>query len=246
MPKPTIVDFSTIFNANIIQPLCDLAWDVFGSDAEDRPVNTADEAREKLKAVAQAGDTMTGPLTLPASDPTLNNHAARKSYVDDSAQAAKQYADDQIAAMLEAVYRVGALYFCAASDDPNLFLPGTWTLLTEGQFLVSAGGTGDYALGATGGEEEVTLSDAQVRHKHKTAMGFDNVQEYNLLSESDVPIYGSEVVSAAGYAKLNIDSVSANGRIAYTNSNQQLDGTAPAPHENRPPFLAVNMWQRTA
>ena len=246
MPKPTIVDFSTIFNANIIQPLCDLAWDVFGSDAEDRPVNTVDEAREKLKAVAQAGDTMTGPLTLPASDPTLNNHAARKSYVDDSAQAAKQYADDQIAAMLEAVYRVGALYFCAASDDPNLFLPGTWTLLTEGQFLVSAGGTGDYALGATGGEEEVTLSDAQVRHKHRTAIGFDNGQAYGWLNESNNPIFGSEVQSEAVFAKLNVDSVSVSGRAAYTQENAQLDAVAPVPHENRPPYLAVNMWQRTA
>ena len=51
MPKPTIVDLTTLFNAEIIQPLCDLAWDVFGSDTEDRPVNTVDEAREKLKAV---------------------------------------------------------------------------------------------------------------------------------------------------------------------------------------------------
>ena len=82
MPKPTIVDFSTLFTAAIVQPLCDLAWDVFGSDTEDRPVNTVDEARKKLKAVALAGDTMTGPLTLPGTDPTLNNHAARKAYVD--------------------------------------------------------------------------------------------------------------------------------------------------------------------
>ena len=86
MPKPTIVDFSTLFTAAIVQPLCDLAWDVFGSDTEDRPVNTVDEARKKLKAVSLAGDTMTGPLTLPATDPTLNNHAARKAYVDSKVQ----------------------------------------------------------------------------------------------------------------------------------------------------------------
>jgi hypothetical protein len=32
--------------------------------------------------VSKAGDTMTGPLTLPNSDPSLNNHATRKLYVD--------------------------------------------------------------------------------------------------------------------------------------------------------------------
>jgi len=208
MPKPTIVDFSTIFNANIIQPLCDLAWDVFGSDAEDRPVNTVDEAREKLKAVAQAGDTMTGPLTLPASDPTLNNHAARKAYVD-----------GQITAMLEAVHRVGALYFCTASDDPNTFLPGTWTLLAEGQFLVSAGGTGDYALGATGGEEEVTLTEAQMpSHNH----GF---------------IYANNRAAGTSPGPTN---------VGESTDQWILDAGGDEPHENRPPFLAVNMWQRTA
>jgi hypothetical protein len=99
MPKPTIVDFTTLFNAEIIQPLCDLAWDVFKHPTEDRPVNTVGEARELL---------------------------------------------------LGSVYPVGSIYFCTAATDPNGVLPGTWTLLTEGQFLVSAGGTGDYVRGATG------------------------------------------------------------------------------------------------
>jgi len=204
MPKPTIVDFSTIFNANIIQPLCDLAWDVFGSDAEDRPVNTVDEAREKLKAVAQAGDTMTGPLTLPASDPTLSNHATRKAYVDDQ---------------IDKLYPIGSIYFCTAATDPNSALPGTWALLTEGQFLVSAGGTGDYALGATGGEEEVTLTEAQMpSHNHG--------------------IY---------YALNRAPGTSAGPTSAGDSTNEWLlDAGGDEPHENRPPYLAVNMWQRTA
>src|SRR4029077_2760409 len=32
--------------------------------------------------VAKAGDTMTGMLTLPATTPTLGNHATHKTYVD--------------------------------------------------------------------------------------------------------------------------------------------------------------------
>jgi len=216
MPKPTIVDFSTVFNANIIQPLCDLAWDVFGSDAEDRPVNTVDEAREKLKAVAQAGDTMTGPLTLPASDPTLDNHAARKAYVD---------------AQIDKLYPIGSIYFCTAATDPNSALPGTWTLLTEGQFLVSAGGAGDYALGATGGEEEVTLTEAQMpQHSHSTKMRNDASGATTGIARVipwDDPVF-----------------VSTWNRDDASNPMEPVGGDQP--HENRPPYLAVNMWQRTA
>lgn len=37
--------------------------------------------------VAKIGDTMTGPLVLPATSPTTDNQAARKKYVDDSIDA---------------------------------------------------------------------------------------------------------------------------------------------------------------
>ena len=226
MPKPTIVDFSTLFTANIIQPLCDLAWDVFGSDSEDRPVNTVDEAREKLKAVAQAGDTMTGPLVLPASDPTLNNHAARKSYVDDNVQAAKQYADNQLSTALDALYPIGSVYFCTVATDPNGVLPGTWTLLTAGRFLVSAGGTGDYALGATGGAATVVLTEAQMpAHVHAPVDGDSFVT-------NKTPASWQQTVGA--------------GNLQLVNNNATASAGGNQPHENRPPYLAVNMWYRTA
>jgi len=207
MPKPTIVDFSTLFTAAIVQPLCDLAWDVFGSDSEDRPVNTVDEAREKLKAVAVTGDTMTGPLTLPASDPTLNNHAARKAYVD---------------AQIDKLYPIGSIYFCLSARDPNGVLPGTWKLLTEGTFLVSAGGSGDYVLGSTGGLQKVTLTEAQMpSHGH---------------SYSDGQVVGSGTKIIGGGPTFGV----------LDTSRQTVEAGGDLPHENRPPFYAVNMWYRTA
>ena len=223
MPKPTIVDLSTLFNANIIQPLCDLTWDVFGSDSEDRPVNTVDEAREKLKAVAKAGDTMTGPLTLPATDPTLSNHATRKAYVDD--QIDERY-DSKIAATLEAIYPVGSIYFCATATSPNGVLPGTWVQIAEGRFLVAAGGTGAYTLGATGGAESVTLTTNQMpAHTHDAqgalfiVNGYPNTTEFNLPN-----------TPGHAYPELNATGTTGGG----------------AAHENRPPYYAVNLWQRTA
>ena len=82
MPKPTIVDRETILNNGNIQPLADLVWDVFAHPVDDRPVSTVEEARDKLEVVAREGDTMTGPLVLPSTDPTQDDHAVRKAYVD--------------------------------------------------------------------------------------------------------------------------------------------------------------------
>jgi len=224
MPRPNLTDFATILDNENMGPLFDLAWGAFKVPTEDAVAKSPAEAREALELYTQAevdqalsdkvnksGDTMTGHLTLPATDPTLNNHAARKAYVDDQ---------------IDKLYPIGSIYFCAAATDPNSALPGTWTLLTEGQFLVSAGGAGDYALGNTGGAEEVTLTEAQMpSHDHAPSSGafvindFPNVTELNLLG-------------ASGYTNAN----------SYNTSETGGD----QPHENRPPFLAVNMWQRTA
>ena len=214
MPKPTIVDFVTIGTASIMQPLFDLAWDVFGSDTEDSPVTTVDEAREKLKAVAQAGDTMTGPLTLPASDPTLSNHATRKAYVD-----------SQIEAALDAFYPVGSIYLSLSAQDANGFLPGTWVKLAEGTFLVAAG-VGEYPLNATGGAAQVTLTEAQMpSHVHYPLNGEAFVTNRYGAGWAENPV--------SGYLEML-----GGGTTAATGGSQ--------PHENRPPYLAVNMWQRTA
>jgi hypothetical protein len=41
-------------------------------------------------AVKRAGSTMTGALTLPGTDPTISNHAARKGYVDSLAVGSRE------------------------------------------------------------------------------------------------------------------------------------------------------------
>lgn len=74
-----------------------LALDVLGTVIPTAPANaylrvnpganaiearTAEQARADLVAVHRAGDTMTGALVLPGQNPTLENEATRKGYVD--------------------------------------------------------------------------------------------------------------------------------------------------------------------
>ena len=73
-------------NQNYPYPLDTDLIDVSG-DIENlaEAVDTDVEAVEVAVAgkVSKAGDTMTGMLSLPATNPTSLNHAVRKGYVDD-------------------------------------------------------------------------------------------------------------------------------------------------------------------
>lgn len=107
------------------------------------------------------------------------------------------------------------------SDDPNTLYPWqVWERTAKGRMFIGADET--YALGSIGGEAEHTLTVDEVpEHNHETSdehMGF--------LINSDT---GSThaVISSIGIYPLN---------TGYTGGNQ--------PHNNMPPYLAVNMWKR--
>jgi len=95
MSKPVIEDFATILTKENMGPLFDTVWDALEA------ANSPETARDALSVyskdetytqdetdalvtskVERDGDTMLGPLTLQAVDPALDNHAARKAYVD--------------------------------------------------------------------------------------------------------------------------------------------------------------------
>ena len=97
MPKPVIEDFATILTKENMGPLFDTVWDALAAAKTPEEargaaalnvyskdeVYTQDETDALVTSkVERDGDTMTGPLTLPAMDPALDNHAARKAYVD--------------------------------------------------------------------------------------------------------------------------------------------------------------------
>lgn len=120
---------------------------------------------------------------------------------------------------------VGSVYFNVSNIDPAGFWPGTvWERIASGTFLVSSGGatTGDYAVGNTGGAASVTLSaDAlpqiYLQSKHRDNSG--GADAWGITSEY--------------------------GKVKWEDKYVQLPGRN-KPHENRPPYLSVDMWRRTA
>ena len=121
--------------------------------------------------------------------------------------------------ILNVIYPVGSIYLSVNNQNPSGLLGGTWEPIKD-RFLLASGDT--YPIGSTGGEASHTLSlNEMPRHSHKTS----------------APV-GNNGGSAAGYL----------WSFAMANWGQQYttDEGGNAAHNNMPPYLAINVWKRTA
>lgn len=139
--------------------------------------------------------------------------------------------------LLDYIWPVGSIYQTTdTAFDPNTAWGGTWERIKD-RFLLAAGGT--YAAGATGGESTHTLTEGE------------------MPAHSHVPNTDGE------YFVTTEESSANNTRVAYSSSgNRWVDGQTSqshfhhrtgtntvgsgAAHNNMPPYVAVNVWKRTA
>lgn len=144
-------------------------------------------------------------------------------------------------------YPVGSIYLSAdAKFNPNTVFTGTTWVKIENRFLLASG---TKAVGATGGEENVTLSIAQMpSHSH-------NYGGINAFGEMQIRGGFAQKVSGIFYKSASISSqdntgngdIGANAGIALNRNMSGNTGTQGygQAHNNMPPYLVVNMWQRT-
>jgi hypothetical protein len=188
--------------------------------------------------LADGTRAMTDDLTLPNADPTADNSAARKKYVDDA-----------ISAALDAMYPIGAIYL--GTDATHL--PGTWTAIAPGRVLIGTGtlGSDTYAEDDTGGEATHTLSLAEIEHNHLLPMGGNLHYVYMWMAAvNGYPVNGYELVAGVPRSQSTYPNQDSSTIIAAysldANDSTYPSSATPAAHENRQPYLAINIWQRTA
>ena len=126
------------------------------------------------------------------------------------------------ASLFDLIYPVGAVYISMNNTSPATLFGGSWTKV-EGKFLL--GTSSAYPSGSSGGEETHTLTVNEMpSHKHTFYLQRGtNTEERTALLE---------------WAN--------SSQVSGWQSWQTDDTGGGQAHNNMPPYLAVNMWYRTA
>lgn len=129
---------------------------------------------------------------------------------------------------------VGSVYITISSNfNPANHWGGTWSKIAEGQCLIQAGN--NYTLGSTGGEERHYLTGNEMPphgHSGGKVYGFK-------LSNTGI---ARSAIDKNSEQFLYIDQTSSSSSDIL-NTNNVGGG---ASHNNMQPYLAVNIWKRTA
>lgn len=129
---------------------------------------------------------------------------------------------------------VGSVYITISSSfNPANHWGGTWSKIAEGQCLIQAGN--NYTLGSTGGEERHYLSGNEMPpHEHSAGKVYNYKLDNTGIVKSAIDMYGEQFLHIG-------QTSSAASNIFHTNA----EGGG-ASHNNMQPYLAVNIWKRTA
>ena len=155
--------------------------------------------------------------------------------------------------LLELIYPIGSIYMQKGNGTTSVCqiaqtLGGTWTRIENRFLYASEGGQG---IGYTDGYETITLTAAQsgipahshgMAHKHThnhTAIGYTNTGGSGTARRNPI---GYDNTSAAGTLTTSSDSTTSSK--SNTDNNTAQD--ASEAHSNMPPYIIVNVWERTA
>lgn len=148
---------------------------------------------------------------------------------------------------LNNIYPVGSIYISTNSVDPSTLFGGTWKKI-EGKFLL--GSSSSYALGASGGSANavvVSHTHAQVAHTHTVGKN-SHSHKYGYYTDRaakgtarNTP--GSTGASGTYNTTSDTHTHSVNGGATTTGA---ASGGVAGTGKNMPPYLVVNIWERTA
>ena len=129
------------------------------------------------------------------------------------------------------IYPIGSIYMSVNNVSPQALFGGIWEQIKD-TFLLSSGDT--YTNGSTGGSANAVI----VSHSHKCA----NQGEYIVTSEENSANNTRVAYSASGNRWVDGQTSKSNFHHRASTSTVGKDGTG----KNMPPYLAVNIWKRTA
>ena len=197
----------------------------------------------------------------PTSDSKVPSEKLAKDSLDTKANSNHTHTSNQVTDLINTIYPVGSIYMSVNSTNPSVLFGGTWEQIKD-TFLLATGDT--YANGSTGGEATHTLTENEMpshthiqdshNHTQNAHNHTQNPHSHTIgsLARYDTSGKGSAAVGDGYGAIQNYktgDTTATNKEATATNNPQtatnQNTGGGQA-HNNMPPYLAVNIWKRTA
>lgn len=130
---------------------------------------------------------------------------------------------------LNSLHPVGSIFISTENTSPASMFGGEWEQI-GGKFLLGA--SDSYSLGSTGGEATHTLTvDELAEHRH-----------------SDLGINGNFLTIWSESGSGGVFDMATIYKSPGANNNKFTTGNngGSKPHNNMPPYLAVNMWRRVS
>ena len=144
--------------------------------------------------------------------------------------------NNNFAKLMNAIYPVGSIYITVSPTNPADIFGGTWQRIKD-RFLLAAGDT--YSTGTTGGAATHTLTEGQ--------LPVIEGEIANYAVQDDGGVSGNGVFSTIRATGTWV-SFGTNSQIIPEGSNTtdilKLKFGSNQPHNNMPPYLVVNVWQR--
>lgn len=187
------------------------------------------------------------------------------NYICPATRAEQVYFSNNTKLSLLSPYPVGSWYFTSDYTSPASLFGGSWTQMKD-RFLVGAGNK--YGREGTGGAESVILYDSNLpNHSHVipalsgTAASSGshthpinrNGQLFAWPGGSQTGIYTAKSFQGwnqgtvyAGDVSLTTSSAGSHTHNVTTKSGYTGKTGGNEAHENRPPYIAIYMWKRTA
>lgn len=137
----------------------------------------------------------------------------------------------EVTDLINTIYPVGSIYMSVISTSPQILFGGTWERI-EDKFLLASGTS--YSNGSTGGSADSVV----VSHSHQP-----NVDGENFVTSEESAANNTKVAySSSGNRWVDGQTSQSHFHHRPSTSTVGEDGTG----KNMPPYLAVNIWKRTA
>lgn len=242
-------DSNNIYKLTSVSPV---KWELVPSKSYvDNAVSTGVKSVVNFKGATSTAAGTAGLVPAPAK-------GTQTDYYLSANGTWKKVQQRTIKEVINIVHPVGSIWETTTTDDPNVLWAGTtWVKMDAGRVLVSSGTytesgtTYTYKLGDKGGEakhqltiEELASHNHSVvissagNHNHgiKRWMGYTNKTSEQKNEGTGVGYYNGDQgnTTTTEFAGNHIHTAT----IGNTGNSSR--------HENRPPYVVVNRWKRTA